>query len=123
MTYTIDVEYTTGHSLASEVTNDTVGAVWEDLEEAKAAMNSLVEHYNAYKEANGYSRRVQFDVRTIEKEPWFDKGSRQDSWQYSVIVTVNGEDFHLSPFWCGYFETLHELKIVTQEDPSLSMRF
>lgn len=107
--YTIKVTYDIGDSFSNEYgCTCTVGAVWEDIEEARLAMKYIAEHYKASKYGNlGYSKDKEFI-----NEPWYSKKYTD----MCLLVPVNGVMTQISTgTWCGYFESLTELEIVFEE--------
>ena len=87
--YDIEIDYTTGNSFNSErIYDESVGIVTSDLAKAKENLKRIKEHYENDSENPNYGKRFNLELLT-------DDGTRT-----------------ISPFWIGYFETLHGAKIV-----------
>ena len=116
MKYYIEFDYTTGDSFHSE---DREGIAlnefeWENLEIVKENLQRIVEHYNWLKNLNSWSKKI----REGAKEPSWRKVKQLDRFEPSEeIINLkldNGEEVQFWPDWCGYFETLHAVRIKTK---------
>lgn len=107
--YTIEITYQTGDSFGSNEETDIVGYSWDSLDNAKESLQRIKEHYSYYQSKNSRFR---------EK---VDKPSHYKD-DYSVVIVGNYKDKveEISAFWCGYFETLYEAKIIEEEDGEMS---
>lgn len=92
--YDIEIDYTTGDSFNSErKTEESLGIVTSDMEMAKKNLKRIKAHY------------VKHD----------------GAWDYPTLTLLtDGGERTISPFWMGYFETLHGARIVELEDEELS---
>lgn len=95
MFYDILIDYTTGDSFRSErIQGESVGIMTSDLNKAKENLRRIEDHYK------NHSEDVDFGARWSLK-----------------LLTDDGER-EITPFWVGYFETLHGGRIVA-EDPEM----
>ena len=91
--YDILIDYTTGDSFGSNRTPDeSLGIVTSDIDKAKENLKRIKDHYAANKDGNDCDNMFRLELLT-------DDGVR--------VIT---------PFWVGYFETLHGAKIQTSDD-------
>lgn len=108
MKYTILVKYITGDSFGEEETSDEVG-LFSTLEEAQAACEDILEHYNCAKESN-YSDDY---VKRMKRKPWYrTEGGWRDTWRFTM--QTQGQVIGVS--WTGYFERLLSLHIKMEEE-------
>ena len=116
------MHYTTGNSFNSETVRETVGCAWADLDTAKMALSYIREHYymiqlyESYSSFDNNRSTPKFVKSNYECRPWF----REEYWQYGMILPV---DLHqnrpIDAFWYGHFETLHGMRIVSEEDTDM----
>lgn len=125
MRYAISIEYTTGDSFGSERTTSEVGCSWTDLEKAKDALQRIKAHYTAYRDRRReYTGDDKF-TENLRAQPWFYKAD-PSVWQHAVILEKDdGSEQMISPFWVGYFETLHVAEIIFDdpEDTDIKVYF
>lgn len=99
--YNIHIDYTTGNSFGSErITDEPLGIVTTDSDKAKENLKRIKGHYLKYKD---------------------DSSCSNDKYQLKLLT--DEEPRIISPFWLGYFETLHGAKIVADEDSEYSFTF
>lgn len=93
MIYEILIDYTTGDSFNSgRIREEPLGIVNEDLHKAKENLRIIREHWEKY---GG-------------------KGYNDDA--HSLRMLLDDGTFRtISPFWMGYFETLHGARIHSEE--------
>jgi len=97
--YNIHIDYTTGDSFNSEqVPAEPLDIVTTSLDTAKENLARIKAHYKECGDNPNFGKRYALELKT-------DDGVR--------IIT---------PFWIGYFETLHGAKIVIDEDTEMSFR-
>lgn len=98
--YDIVIDYTTGDSFGSErIEDEPVGIVVSSLEVAKENLKRIQEHYEKYNK--NYSHE-----------------------QYQLELLTDEKPRMITPFWIGYFETLHGAKIVQEEElPSFTTEY
>lgn len=127
MVYIITIDYTTGDSFGSQRTEEEIGMAWKNLDKAKQALQEIKEHHEAYQLANqrSYLRpKAFFSVETIKNKPWFYGGDGGRYWEYRIMLEQDdGTRRQISPFWCGYFETLHAAQITSSPDSDLRIEF
>lgn len=109
--YSIDITYRTGDSFGSHTVNDLVGAIWDDLDEAKEALKIIKEHHIFISSREYRYSRGKTKTTEIEKNSWY-------AGEYSIYVPVNGKKTKISTFWVGWFESLIKAEIVI-DDPDL----
>ena len=59
--YTIKVKYETGNSFNSEILEEEIGLVFDNIDLAKTALSCLETHYNIYKHFNLKDTDLNFD--------------------------------------------------------------
>lgn len=66
-TYSIKIDYTTGNSLHSERTIEEVGMNWQNIDQAKKALQYIKKHYEACKSSEVIRWRddPEFDITDI----------------------------------------------------------
>ena len=98
--YDIEIDYTTGNSFNSErINGESVGIVTTDLAKAKENLKRIKEHYENDSEIPDYGKRYEL-----------------------VLLTDDGERT-ITPFWIGYFETLHGAKVAVAGDNDMAFEF
>lgn len=111
-TYSIRIEYTTGNSEHSERATEEVGMNWQNIDQAKKALQHIKGHYEAYQE---FYRNCRFQTSSIQEEPWYHgpiDDSFPDSWQGTIVVEKDdGSQFAIDAFWVGHFESLHVAEV------------
>ena len=91
--YDIEIDYTTGGSFSSErITDESLGFVTTDLLKAKENLKRIKKHYIE-----------------CEDNPNFDK-------QFNLELLTDDGVRTITPFWIGYFETLHSAKITSSDE-------
>lgn len=105
-TYKIEVCYQTGDSYHSEDVTRRLEMSWKKVENAKKALRRIKEHYAWYQYVNDppYMLRPKVDEPAWHKEQTYD---------FVVSLTIdNGRDVTFIAPWCGFFEKLHNAKIL-----------
>lgn len=128
----IKIHYTTGNSFGSEDTSGILELDWNNLDVAKENLKRIKEHYMCYKVDNDYSgkkgyyfssltpeEKLIYDTRKDQR--WYHEtkffSNSNDSYHYSIVlVTDDGNDFQISPFWIGYFERLNWAEIISDDN-------
>lgn len=124
--FTIKISYQTGNSFGSEDAVEDIGLTWENINQAEKALVCIKEHYQAYLEENkpSYYKPEFFSEESIKDKPWYNGGDFSGSWQYQIMVEKDdGTKQNISPFWCGYFETLYEAEIISVPDSAHKISF
>ena len=106
--YEIEVEYTTGNSFNSHRTMDTVGWVFDTREEARDMLQRIKAHHEMIEALDDFKAR-----RNGGRQAVLDK--YKDKVWFSEVCPdsrILFADRHISTFWTGYFETIHNAKIV-----------
>jgi len=106
----IKVNYKTGNSFGSSDEVDYIELAWKNLDRAKESLKRIKNHWEFYK-----------DNAFIYKKP---KGKLpvgvtwNDEYRLLMLelITDDGKAYPYSPFWCGYFETLHKAEIVEADN-------
>ena len=73
MEYMIRIDYSTGNSFQTHDTSDYIGIRWKDIDVAKENLKRIQEHYQMYKQLNGYSPKKNCnDILNQNKDKdWF----------------------------------------------------
>lgn len=110
--YKIKIDYRTGNSFNTYNREDYLEGTWQDLSVATQNIERIKQHYEWY-EAKSSTYRAS---PKIPAKPDFVAD------EYSLkLLLDNGNEYSISPFWVGYFETLYEASI-KQELPKYSRR-
>ena len=126
MKYVILALYHTGDSENSYDTSHELAYVWNDLEVAKQALKWLNEHHEYYEAEDFQARRPwaksERDISDVKTKPWYHEVYKD--WHRSVVLPGNdGTTTIESINYHGYFEGLHSLEILQQEDRNNDMKF
>lgn len=98
--YDIAIDFTTGNSFNTERNSEErVGIVTTDLGLAKENLRRIKKHYEKH----------------AADSNWCDA-------KYALTLLTDEGDRVISPFWIGYFETLHGAKIIEEEDVTMSFK-
>lgn len=87
--YNIEIDYTTGSSYGSEQLQENLEIVVSDIEKAKENL-----------------QRIKRDYLRYQKDNY--------SYEYKLVLLTDDGEITISPFWIGYFETLHGAKIISE---------
>ncbi len=114
--FQIKIYYTTGDSFHTEETEGVIEHSWKNLEQAQESMRRIKNHNEYYTDhSNIWSKPKKELPDGIE----WDK-------EYRILQLMlmgdDGKPFAYSPFWTGYFETLHYAEIIMKESSLGSYR-
>jgi len=129
MGYMIKASYKTGDSFHNYDTSDEFAPIWKDLSQAKKALRWLSEHHAAYEqESDDRRHRNEPKIPRMLGKPWFitrqEGYGYQDFWHSAAKVELDdGTLFQVGVPYHGYFERLHSLEIICEEDPETYVRF
>lgn len=105
--FTIEIDYTTGDSFGSERTKETIDHEWYSLDIAKKNLLRLKNYQDFVEKHTDIYTKPECEIP--EGVIWEDK--------YRVllfeVVTDSGDTITISPFWNGYFETIHSAEIIS----------
>lgn len=130
--YTIEIHYRTGNSYGSEDCVEQIGLQWEDKALARKALQSIKENYELYQEnENSFSRsRNRKEIlKDVVRKTWYinaiksEWDERDPGFGICAAQMDNGDWRNLPMFWLGYFETLHEAKVICVGDDEDSIKF
>ena len=131
--YLIQVTYDTGDSFKREDgVEQYLNLKWENLDKAKKALKELTEHYHLYmlmeKEYNAGKKEKKEAEKKIRKAKWSSLRQNEPVRHafYSILLeNDDGERVSEHCFWCGYFEHLVGLDIISEPNDKngLSKRF
>lgn len=114
MKYGINVHYTTADTENSYNMEKLLDVQWDSKEEAVAALQCLKEHWVFYMKQDAcYTKARETIIENAKQKEWFDPISPE----YSFLVKAGGETVPVRTPWNGYFETLHNARIVVVDDP------
>ncbi len=129
MKYQIEVSYTTGNSFGSREEIDVIDKIkWNNLDAAKKSLKAINEHYKLYmlfnKEWNADKKQLEKELNAAKNKDWFYKDKNVEYWQVQIGLTQDdGTIKFISPFWCGYFESLWGAEILNVKDNDLKINF
>jgi len=105
-----------------------------DLDVAKANLKRIKEHYICYKVDNDFYGKKGYYYKSLSPEDkliydtkktrdWYSTPENWDNYHYSICLKAdNGNDWIISPFWVGYFESLNSAQIIS-DDNDMSISF
>jgi hypothetical protein len=112
--YYIEIYYETGNSFGSQDETSRLELTWDNLDIAKENVKRIKEHYEWY-DAKG-SKHFYRPKKVPPKPKFVDS-----KYDFSLkLLTDDGNDWQISAFWCGYFETLYSAEIKEDKDRELS---
>lgn len=129
MSYKLEVDYSTGNTFGTHDETTIIDDVeFADLESAKEALRFIAQHKKLNEEYSSERDKVKRDLikLDIQSKPWCVKSGFSDSFVFSLYVRTSKDSTELHEvyaFWMGYFETLHEIRIIDVGHDELSMRF
>lgn len=114
--YKIRAYYSTGNSFGSHDETETLDFEWDSLELAKENLQRLTEHYKYYVELNKYTNKTKKEISdSVKDKDWFNNEKYYETSLY--LLNNKREKFLFSTgMYCGYFESLHSLEIVINDD-------
>ena len=130
--YKIEIEYSTGNTFGTHIETTIIDdVVFADLESAKQALKIIAKHKEMCEAANGGWRVTDAERKAklaeIAAQPWAVKSEYSSDYEYQVKVPTSKDCQvweNIYCFWMGYFETLHEARIiVADEDDGMSISF
>ena len=134
MKHKIKIWYTTGDSFGSQDRDEILEMEWDNLDIAKANLKRIKEHYIRYKVDNDFYGKKGYYYKSLSPEDkliydtkktrdWYSTPEGWDNYHYSICLKAdNGNDWIISPFWVGYFETLNSAQIIS-DDNDMSISF
>ena len=113
MKYSIEVQYTTGDTETEDSVTNTLDVQWESKDEAVVALQSLKEHWVFFKKLDdAYSNERATIIDEAKHKEWFDPMSCE----FSFFVKIGDEKIPVRTPWNGYFETLHNARVVAVDN-------
>lgn len=111
--YNIEITYLTGNSFGSNQEIELLdNEGWKNLEIVKENLKRIKLHHD-WVEDNGRWGKKKLQTPNFIKEPF------SYETEYSIpLLSDNGNEYKISCFWIGYFESLINIKIVM--DPELN---
>lgn len=120
--YTIEIDYITGDSFGSYDETATIGAVFENIDQAKIALDCIKDHYETIQKFSKTWTKKGLDKhkRDMRSKKWFVTSKWDYDGKYSIKVPLNDEEWtKISTFWIGHFERLLEARIVVYQPENL----
>lgn len=129
--YKIEIEYSTGNTFGTHVTTNLIDDVeFADLESAKQALKIIAKHKEMCDGAKSSWRTTPEERKAklaeISLQPWAVKSEWSDEYEFQLKVPTSKDCQEWETvycFWMGYFETLHEARIVSNDDDGMSISF
>lgn len=121
MSYKIKVNYNTGDSFHLEEGREHILELsWESLDNAKANLKRINEHYKLYRELNTYTseKTIKDVISKYNNEDWYVDYNTNLIKFYSD----DGDVWQIWPTWIGHFESLNYAEIIV-EDNDLKISF
>lgn len=122
--YKIKINYDTGDSNSQSPNQETIlETEWSNLDIAKENLKRIQEHYK-YASGKAWPWSTSKHIidsynQSCQSKDWFVK-------EYPTVSLIlkmdNGKDWQIMAFWCGYFEKLNFIEIIS-EDPDMRIDF
>lgn len=128
MNKTIEIHYETGDSFSNYECNTCIPLVFSNEEALLNALYAIFEHNEYYQKINSDSIHPMEKDRLyneMKKKAWFysfvdqellsEKVTWRDDSSWESFIYLNddkNEKITIDVFWCGYFETFQDAKIV-----------
>lgn len=115
MIYKIKVHYDTGDSFTHELDQEhIIELTWESLENAKANLKRIEEHYKLYRDLNSYfNRKTDKDIKgQYSREDWY----VGENTKLIRLYSDDGKVFQMWTTWVGHFETLNYAEIIVEDN-------
>jgi hypothetical protein len=131
MKYIIRYNYDTGDSFHTETLEENLGE-WMNLEIAEKNLQRIREHYEYYCLTKGnycsfgetsIFKEIEIGLScylTKEERKKIEDIAKQTPWyvkKYNFCLNLladNGENYQISAPWCGFFERLNSIEIITE---------
>lgn len=131
MVYRIEIEYSTGNTFGTHVTTNMIDdVVFADLESAKQALKIIAKHKEMCEGAKSSWRMSEKEraekLAELARQPWAVKSEYSSDYEFQLKVPTSKDCQEWETiycFWMGYFETLHEARIVSDDDDGMSISF
>lgn len=126
--YSIEINYSTGDSFGSNLCTDELEINWNNPDNAYKALELITDHYKLYEEVENDSsyashkkkkelykkaKKSEWCQNALKKCPKLDTGPDDMVFCSIGLETDDGEIVIISPYWIGYFETLHSARVVS----------
>lgn len=129
--YRIEIEYSTGNTFGTHVETTIIEDVsFADLESAKQALKIIAKHKEMCAAAEGGWRITEAErnakLAELSAQPWAVKSEYGNNYEFQIKVPTSKDCQkweNIYCFWTGYFETLHEARIVSDEDDEMKISF
>lgn len=127
--FQIEVDYQTGNTFgSSDETRIIEDLFFDDIESAKEALQILKKHHDMTQRQIAYlpKEEQQEHLVTLSLQPWAVKSSYSPSYEFEFKVRTSKDStewVQVYAFWHGYFERLHEARIVDAGRDELSVSF
>lgn len=108
MIYTIQISYITGDSFSIYPTTNIIGLCWSNLNKAQEAIKEIYTHEKYYNNISYYKYNQLTEQEKIE----FSNIIRNNNKYTLIIKDDNDNDYKISVFWRGYFESLQSADII-----------
>lgn len=115
-TYSIEVVYNTGDSFGSYLDHCTTSLGWKDIRVVNENIEAIREHYSAIKENDESYESIKNNWWCIKID---DSTERiyKDLYKFSInLKKDSGELVRISTPWIGYFESIEDIKIITENE-------
>lgn len=116
--YKIEISYKTGDSFSSHDATTILECTFKDLNVAKENLQRIKIHQEYY---NSINRSYKLH-NVIKPNCWIDSKYGDDSGSLRLI-TDNGTEFIIDPFWQGYFERLNAAEIISSNHYDMKIEF
>lgn len=126
MSYQIKFNYNTGNSFNQEYgLEDVLELEWEDINNAKANLIRIKEHYQFNRDLNSYNNKSKNNrekfIEEISKKDWYTKD--RGDFNCLILYTDSGKPFKFWPTWMGYFQSLNYAEIISKVEDGLKIEF
>ncbi len=150
--YEIEIDYTTGDSSGHNDIIENLKFDFDNLDIAKENLQRIKEHYEMYNILDDYKIKFNVEIQKHLYKEWFvnkpklyciskncavsesniskikveDLEHRPDIDVATYCLKLkmdNGNTIQMRAFWCGYFERLNNIRIITNIEDAMSISF
>lgn len=121
MSYYIEYYYSTGDSFSTSDKTEVLDCIhWENLENAKEALERIKEHYLWYQSKENDIIFWKINEKDRPKKPsWHKIKDHEGLFKNNEHCIINlkldnGNEIQFFAPWCGYFESLHSATIIVK---------
>jgi hypothetical protein len=112
--YKIKYSYCTGDSFSTQEGESVLEFEWTNLDIAKESLKRIVEHYKWYQSMEYRYLGIQDEKPSWWNVPTTEYNKNFEHYQLNIPMD-NGKEIIFQAPWCGYFESLYGVEIITED--------